>query len=227
MNQNNFKKLIKLTGHSFKDENLLHTALTHSSVQASDQGNYERLEFLGDRVLGLLISEMLCHFFPKATEGELSVRLNGLVNADTCAEIALEMGLHNMVYVGPEMKNLEGRRLSNMHADVVEALIAVIYIDGGLEAVRPFINRFWQKRAQQSDAGRRDAKTELQEWAHTQNGAQPHYRIMKRHGPDHDPIFKVEVRLVGFAPEAGEGRSKRHAEQSAAEALLIREGVWE
>ncbi|MHC5306766.1 ribonuclease III [Bartonella sp. LJL80] len=227
MERQKIDRLEKLTGHRFKDEERLQRALTHASVQDAGQGNYERLEFLGDRVLGLLISEMLCGFFPHATEGELSVRLNGLVNAETCADIALELGLPDIIYVGAEMKNLDGRRLANMHADVVEALIAVIYVEGGLEAVRPFIKRYWEDRARQSDAGRRDAKTELQEWAHTQNGAQPQYRVVKRRGPDHDPVFEVEVRISGFAPATGTGRSKRHAERAAAEKLLMREGVWE
>ncbi|MDD9330477.1 MAG: ribonuclease III domain-containing protein, partial [Bartonella sp.] len=158
-------QLEKLTGHSFKDADRLKRALTHSSVQSSENGNYERLEFLGDRVLGLLIAEMLYKIFPQASEGELSVRLNGLVNAQTCADIALEMGLSDMVHVGCEMKNLEGRRLANMHADVIEALIAVIYLDGGLESVRPDIQRYCQDRAKKMNAGRRDEKTELQERA--------------------------------------------------------------
>ncbi|WP_019224087.1 ribonuclease III [Bartonella rattaustraliani] len=220
-------QLEKLTGHRFKNEERLKRALTHSSVQDSEQGNYERLEFLGDRVLGLLIAEMLYQFFPQASEGELSVRLNGLVNAHTCAEIAREMGLAEMIHVGFEMRNFEGRRLINMHADVVEALIAVIYLDGGLESVRPFIQKYWQSRAKQMDADRRDAKTELQEWAHIQGNVQPHYRVIKRSGPDHDPIFMVEVSVSGFAPETGQGSSKRYAERMAAEKILRREGVWE
>ncbi|WP_375701454.1 ribonuclease III, partial [Bartonella sp. AA81SXKL] len=179
-------------GHYFKDKKKLKKALTHSSVQGSEQGNYERLEFLGDRVLGLLIAEMLYQLFPQASEGELSVRLNSLVNAQTCADIALEMELPVMIHVGFEMKNLKGRRLTNMYADVIEALIAVIYLDGGLESVRPFIQRYWQSRAKQMDAGRRDAKTQLQEWAHVQGGVQPHYRVVKRSGPDHDPVFMGE-----------------------------------
>ncbi|WP_246786271.1 ribonuclease III [Bartonella taylorii] len=220
-------QLEKLTGHHFRDEERLKKALTHSSVQDSEQGNYERLEFLGDRVLGLLIAEMLYQFFPQASEGELSVRLNGLVNAQTCADIAQEMGLPDMIHVGFEMRSFEGRRLTNMYADVVEALIAVMYLDGGLESVRPFIKRYWQSRAKQMDAGRRDAKTELQEWAHIQGGVQPHYRVIKRSGPDHNPVFMVEVNILGFAPEIGQGNSKRCAERMAAEKILRREGIWE
>ncbi len=219
-------QLFKLTGHRFKDEERLTKALTHSSVQDSEQGNYERLEFLGDRVLGLLIAEMLYQLFPQASEGELSVRLNHLVNAQTCADIAREMRLPDMIRVGFEMKNFEGRRLINMHADVVEALIAVIYLDGGLESVRPFIQKYWQSRAKKMDAGRRDAKTELQEWAHIQGNAQPHYQVIKRSGPDHDPVFMVEVSISGFASEIGQGSSKRYAERMAAEKILRREGVW-
>ncbi|WP_074380851.1 ribonuclease III [Bartonella doshiae] len=218
--------LEKLTGHRFKDEETLKRALTHSSVQDSEWGNYERLEFLGDRVLGLLIAEMLYQFFPQASEGELSVRLNGLVNAQTCADIALELGLSDMIHVGFEMRSLKGRRLTNMYADVIEALIAVMYLDGGLQSVRPFIQRYWQSRAQQMDAGRRDAKTELQEWAHIQGGLQPDYRVVKRSGPDHEPIFMVEVSVSGFAPEIGQGSSKRCAERMAAEKILRREGIW-
>ncbi|WP_455475654.1 ribonuclease III [Bartonella sp. B17] len=227
MKRSMINQLEKLTEHRFKNENRLKVALTHSSVQDLEQGNYERLEFLGDRVLGLLIAEMLYQFFPQASEGELSVRLNGLVNAQTCADIALEMGLPDMIRVGFEMTNLEGRRLTNMHADVVEALIAVMYLDGGLESVRPFIKKYWQNRAKQIEAGRRDAKTELQEWAHIQGCAQPYYRVVKRSGPDHDPIFMVEVSVSGFAPEIGQGSSKRYAERMAAEKILRREGIWE
>ncbi|WP_332066084.1 ribonuclease III [Bartonella sp. CB189] len=227
MNRSIIDQLEKLTEHHFKDEDRLKRALTHSSVQDFEQGNYERLEFLGDRVLGLLVAEMLYKIFPEASEGELSVRLNGLVNAQTCADIALEMGLPDMIQVGFEVKNLEGRRLTNMHADVVEALIAVMYLDGGVESVKPFIQKYWQGRAKKTEAGRRDAKTELQEWAHVQGSAQPYYQVINRYGPDHDPVFMVEVSISGFASEVGQGSSKRYAERMAAEKVLRREGVWE
>lgn len=221
------ERLEKLIGYTFKDKNSLKRALTHSSVQGSEWGNYERLEFLGDRVLGFLIAEMLYQFFPQASEGELSVRLNGLVNARVCADIALGMGLSDMIYVGFEMKDLRGHRLANMYADVIEALIAAIYHDGGLEKARLFVQKYWRDRAVQMNAGRRDAKTELQEWAHTQGGVQPHYRILERLGPDHDPVFVVEANVSGFKSGIGRGNSKRHAERMAAEEILRREGVWE
>ncbi len=141
------------TGHRFLDLKRLDRALTHSSVQAPSRANYERLEFLGDRVLGLTVAEMLFDAFPEASEGELSVRLNALVNAETCAAIADEMGLAELIHTGSDIKSLNDKRLLNVRADVVEALIATIYLDGGLEAVRPFVKRYWKKRSQQTGAG--------------------------------------------------------------------------
>ena len=218
--------LEKRTGHRFLDMKRLERALTHSSVQIPSRANYERLEFLGDSVLGLTGAEMLFDAFPDAPEGELSVRRNALVNAETCAAIADEIGLAELIHTGSDIKSLNDKRLMNVRADVVEALIATIYLDGGLDAVRPFVKRFWRPRSLETGAGRRDAKTELQEWAHQQGNAHPVYAILSRSGPDHDPLFTVEVSVKGFAPETGEGRSKRIAEQGAAEAMLHREGVW-
>ena len=224
--QNAAAILEERTGHKFLDIKRLDRALTHSSVQAPSGENYERLEFLGDRVLGLVVAEMLFEAFPKASEGELSVRLNGLVNAETCAAIADEIGLAALIHTGSDIKSLTDKRLMNVRADVVEALIATIYRDGGLEAARAFINRFWLKRSRETGAARRDAKTELQEWAHQKGNVHPVYAILERTGPDHDPQFTVEVVVKGFQSEQGKGRSKRIAEQAAAEAMLHREGVW-
>ncbi|MBV2142696.1 ribonuclease III [Falsochrobactrum sp. TDYN1] len=214
------------TGYRFLDLKRLERALTHSSVQTPSRANYERLEFLGDRVLGLAVAEMLFNAFPDAPEGELSVRLNALVNAETCAAVADEIGLADLIHTGSDIKSLNDKRLLNVRADVVEALIATIYIEGGLEAARVFVMRYWQKRSLETGAARRDAKTELQEWAHQQDNVHPIYAIVSRSGPDHDPLFVVEVTVKGFDPETGEGRSKRIAEQSAAEAMLYRQGIW-
>lgn len=224
--ENTASVLEERTGHRFLNLKRLERALTHSSVQAPSRANYERLEFLGDRVLGLVVAEMLFEEFPDAPEGELSVRLNALVNADTCAAVADEIKLADLIQTGSDIKSLNDKRLLNVRADVVEALIATIYMDGGLEAARLFIKRYWQKRSLETGAGRRDAKTELQEWAHQQGNVHPAYSIVSRTGPDHDPSFTVEVTVPGFAPETGEGRSKRIAEQSAAEAMLHREAIW-
>ncbi|MBD9386434.1 ribonuclease III [Rhizobium sp. CG4] len=215
-----------LIGHVFTEKARLDRALTHASARSASAGNYERLEFLGDRVLGLCVAELLFSTFRSAAEGELSVRLNQLVSAESCAAIADEMGLHQFIRTGADVKKLTGKSMLNVRADVVESLIAAIYLDGGLDASRRFILKFWQKRATRIDAGRRDAKTELQEWAHARFAVTPSYRVDDRSGPDHDPRFTVTVEIPGVAPETGVERSKRAAEQVAATKLLEREGVW-
>lgn len=222
----NLALLEERTGHKFANLERLEKALTHSSVQVQAGESYERLEFLGDRVLGLCISEMLYNAFPDAAEGELSVRLNALVNAETCAAIADELALGNIIRTGADIKTVKDKRLANVRADVIEALIATIYLDGGLDAARGFIDRYWKTRSQQTGAARRDAKTELQEWAHQQGNLHPVYEVIGRSGPDHDPQFTVEVTIAGFPSEYGDGRSKRLAQQVAAEKVLLREGVW-
>lgn len=220
-------KFGKITGYIFKDSALVKRALTHSSIENSSRGNYERLEFLGDRVLGLVMAELLCDLFPDAPEGILSARLNMLVNAEICAEIAVETGLSAFIVMSADMKQGSARRMVNIYADVMEALIAALYVEGGLIVARRFIIRYWTKRAQDSALQRRDAKTELQEWAHKQKaGELPHYRLVKRKGPDHDPVFEMEVLVSGFAPASGKGASKRQAEQAAAEIMLRRENIW-
>ncbi|MDO1581630.1 ribonuclease III [Rhizobium oryzicola] len=214
-------------GHAFADKQWLDRALTHASTGGAKVANYERLEFLGDRVLGLCVAELLFTTFRNATEGELSVRLNQLVSAESCASVADELGLHQFIRTGSDVKKLTGKRMMNVRADVVESLIAALYLDGGLEVARGFILRHWEKRATKADAARRDAKTELQEWAHARFATTPSYRVDDRSGPDHDPRFTVTVEIDGIAPETGVERSKRAAEQVAATKMLEREGVWQ
>jgi ribonuclease III len=220
------KALQEKTGHAFLDLARLERAMTHASARNKEGSDYERLEFLGDRVLGLVVAELLFAKFPNADEGELSIRLNSLVDAETCAEIADDLDLHLLIRKGSDMGQLDGKRLSNVRADVVESLIATIYMDGGLAAARPFIEAHWGPRAVEVDAGRRDAKTELQEWAHREGGVQPTYSVIRRTGPDHEPVFSVQLSVPGFSPETADGPSKRLAERDAAEKMLIREGVW-
>jgi ribonuclease III len=219
------RRLEEKTKHTFRDLARLERALTHASARPSAGSDYERLEFLGDRVLGLVIAELLFRAYPTASEGELSLRLNSLVNADTCAAVADEIGLHEFIRTGSDVKGLADKRLKSLRADVVESLIATIYLDGGLEAAQPFIERYWNARSREINSAQRDPKTELQEWAHQQDGAQPQYTVVDRTGPDHDPQFTVKVNVKGFEPATGIGRSKRIAEQEAAVALLYREGV--
>lgn len=219
-------RLAELIGHRFKDRKRLERALTHSSARSGGKGDYERLEFLGDRVLGLIVAELLFSMFPAAKEGDLSVRLNQLVSAQTCAAVADELELHRFIRTGSDIKNLTGKRMASVRADVMESLIAALYLDAGLEAARAFVLKNWQSRAQASATSRRDAKTELQEWAHSSTGEAPTYAIIERTGPDHDPLFRVQASVMGLKPEIGSGRSRRAAEQDAATRMLEREGVW-
>ncbi|MBP2235095.1 ribonuclease-3 [Sinorhizobium kostiense] len=213
--------------YQFHEKERLDRALTHSSARNARGSNYQRLEFLGDRVLGLCVAELLFQTFVDANEGELSVRLNQLVSAESCAKVADELSLHEFIRTGSDVKRITGKHMMNVRADVVESLIAAIYLDGGLEAAREFVLKHWTHRAESADAARRDAKTELQEWAHAKFGVAPNYRTDNRSGPDHDPRFTVTVEIAGIQPETGVDRSKRGAEQIAATRLLEREGVWQ
>ena len=226
LNGANRKALEDLIGYVFTDKDRLDRAITHASARPGKGSNYERLEFLGDRVLGLCVAEMLFRTFREAKEGELSVRLNQLVSAESCAAVSDDLGLHRFIRTGADVKKLTGKAMLNVRADVVESLIAAIYLDGGLEAARGFILRNWQGRAARAEGARRDAKTELQEWAHARFGTTPIYRVDERSGPDHDPRFTVTVEIKGVVPGTGSDRSKRAAEQVAATKILEREGVW-
>lgn len=213
-------------GYRFKDPARLDGALTHASARPAGGTDYQRLEFLGDRVLGLVVADWLYQAFPTANEGEMSVRLNALVNAETLADIAEDIGLSDWIKAGRELRGVTGRKRVNMRSDVMEALIAAIYLDGGFEPARAFIRTFWKDHADKASSARRDAKTELQEWAHQTRSATPSYSVTSRTGPDHDPTFMVTVAIPGVADEQGTGRSKREAEQAAARAVLLREDVW-
>ncbi|MCQ0989026.1 ribonuclease III [Jiella marina] len=215
-------------GVPIRDRERFERALTHSSLQGNggDERSYERLEFLGDRVLGLIVAERLFTQFPNADEGELSLRLNALVSAEACAEIADEIGLFDYVRQGADLKKLKGDRTRNIRADLVESLIAAIYLGEGLETARDFVERHWGDRLDADVAARRDAKTALQEWAHQTAPTPPRYELVERTGPDHEPEFTIRVVVPDVEPGIGRGRSKRIAEQEAAAAVLRREGVW-
>lgn len=216
-------------GYEFSHYAHLERGLTHSSVRKTSDDNfhYERLEFLGDRILGLCVAELLFDLFPEAEEGELSLRLNTLVKGKTLAEIADKISLHEFIRTGGDLKQITGKRMQSVRADVMEALIASIYLDGGLVAAKEFIQRFWSDRLTDIKAARRDSKTALQEWAHAHQMPAPKYTEAGRSGPDHEPVFTVVVRLPEHDEVSGEGRSKRIAEQDAATKFLVREGVWE
>ncbi len=221
------KLLAEQVGINFADHQLLLRAMTHSSARSASGSDYERLEFLGDRVLGLIIADMLFDHHRDADQGELSVRLHALVETEACADVADQIGLHEFIVTGSDIKSLTGPKSQNLRADVIEALIAAIFLDSGIEAARKFVLNYWEPRSKQVATARRDAKTELQEWAHRIGAAPPVYSIDSRNGPDHDPTFTVGVKVDGVDDGQGVGRSKREAERAAASQILYREGVWQ
>lgn len=214
-------------GYHFCDPQWLLTALTHVSalkVPTDRSGSYQRLEFLGDRVLGLIVSDMLFQTFPKADEGELSKRLADLVRRETCVHVASGFGLDAAIQLGAVGGSGERLRMSVL-GDICEAVIGAIYVDGGYPAASEFVRRAWSELLHKPMRALRDPKTVLQEWAQGRGYSTPTYREIERSGPHHDPRFKVEVRVRGLKPTEGAGGSKRAAEKAAALAFLEREGV--
>ena len=213
-------------GYEFTDSDLLITALTHSSAVNDAVASYQRLEFLGDRVLALVISEMLLETFPQASEGELAQRLTALVRNEACAEVARALDLGEAIRLGGGEAQSGGRRKAAILGDACEALIGAIYLDGGLEPARRFIVENWRAKMLSAKSVVRDAKTTLQEWAQGRGLAAPSYTIVGRSGPDHAPRFEVEVNVEKLAPRRGAGRTRREAEQDAATAVLVNQGIW-
>ncbi|MDP4006862.1 ribonuclease III [Methylobacterium sp. NEAU K] len=212
-------------GHSFADRSLLTRALTHTSKATGRGGSYQRLEFLGDRVLGLAVADQLYAAFPDADEGDLSRRLAGLVRRETCAAVAAswEVGPHLILGQGEVMGG--GRRNQTILADVCEALLGAVYLDAGFEAARAIVAAHFRPAEPTAAPRGRDAKSALQEWAMSRSLAIPTYAVVERTGPDHAPRFRIAVQVEGLEPGLGEGTSKRIAEQEAARALLDREGI--
>jgi ribonuclease III len=220
-------KLEERIGYHFADRDLLANALTHVSALPGKNrtGCYQRLEFLGDHVLGLIVSEMLYREFPQADEGELSRRLADLVRKETCAEIARSIDLGAALKLGSAESNSGGRKRPAILADVCESLIGAVFIAGGYVVATELVERLWGERMRTPQKPVRDPKTVLQEWAQGRGLPTPSYREVERTGPHHNPEFRVEVSLSKFDPAEGLGPSKRAAEQAAAAAMLTREGV--
>src|SRR5215471_2042407 len=214
-------------GYEFADKSLLDSALTHISAltDKSRSGSYQRLEFLGDHVLGLVISDMLFRAFPKADEGELSRRLADLVRKEACADVARTIELGEAIKLGASEANSGGRWRTAILADVCEAVIGAVFLDGGYSAAAALVERLWGERMRATERPLRDPKTALQEWAQGLGLPPPIYREVERTGPHHDPEFRVAVELPDRKPAEGLGRSKRSAEQAAAAAMLAREGI--
>jgi ribonuclease-3 len=208
-------------GHRFSDPALLKRALTHASLGL--EVSNERLEFLGDRVLGLIVAEFLYVQYPAEMEGGLSVRLNALVRREACAKAGLAAGLPEFLIMAASEARSGGRTKPAIVAGACEAVIAALYLDGGYEAANRFVLRYWESEFAALTRDLRDAKTALQEWA--QGGvlsprAAPVYKLIGREGPDHAPAFTMEVSVPGHKPSLGQGATKRDAEQAAASAML-------
>jgi len=204
-------------GHRPADPALFRRALTHSS-----QGdvNYERLEFLGDRVLGLAAAAWLYHLFPDEPEGKLSRRINALVSRETCAEIARDIGAANHVRLGKQARDDGAADSDNVLGDVVEALIGALYLEGGMALAEAFIRRAWSSRVDAHDRAPQHPKSVLQEWAAANNRKPPVYSVADRSGPHHNPRFTIRVTVAGAGEASAEGSSKQEAEKAAAARLL-------
>ena len=210
------KHLQQILKYQFNNEGLLKQALTHGSVNPDVLANYERLEFLGDRVLGEAVAHLLYNIFPKEPEGNLSQRFVRLVRKETVAEVALNLKLNDFIMVA----NNELRDNVNVLCDVCEAVIGAIYIDGGSKAAIDFVNNHWRELIDKNVAPPKDAKSRLQEIAHVKGYGAPQYRIISREGSEHEPIFEVEVSLGVGKNASAKGKNKKIAEMAAAEAML-------
>ncbi len=209
-------------GHTFSRPELLLRAVTHASISSDTRPDNQRLEFLGDRVLGLVMAEALLTADPQATEGQLAPRFNALVRKETCADVARACGLGDVLKLGRSEMMSGGRRKEALLGDALEALIAAVYQDGGYDAARALVLRLWGDRIAAVAQDARDAKTSLQEWAQARSMAPPAYIETGREGPDHQPVFTVTVTLDNGQSETAQAGSKRVAEQQAARALLAR-----
>lgn len=209
-------------GHHFAQSALLVRAITHASLSSPTRPDNERLEFLGDRVLGLVMAEALFGADASAREGQLAPRFNALVRKETCAEVAREIGLGDVLKLGRSEMLSGGRRKEALLGDALEAVIAAVYLDAGFDVARALILRLWGARIGAVAEDARDAKSALQEYAQARGMAPPSYLELERSGPDHAPIFTVEVRLDTGETERATAGTKRMAEQIAARALLAR-----
>jgi ribonuclease-3 len=210
-------------GHVFSDKALLRRALTHASIDAVLSN--ERLEFLGDRVLGLVVAQKLHDLYPGDAEGILALKFNALARGAACARAAEAAGLAEHLILAQSEQVSGGRAKPAILSGACEAVIAALYLDGGMEAARAFIEKYWEGQFESLTTEMRDAKTRLQEWSQGRGRGEagaPAYALISRKGPDHAPRFTVEVQVSGHEPARGEGGSKREAEQDAAANLLAR-----
>lgn len=208
-------------GYTFRNTTLLHQALTHPSALAPGQGrDFERLEFLGDRVLGLIVAQWLWEEFPYENEGDLAKRFTGLVRKETLVEVAQTLDLSQAMRMKRERSSSQTKRLETLLADGLEAVIGALYLDGGPEVVTPFIRRYWQDYLNSTQHPPHDPKSVLQEWVQRSGNTHPLYVLLSSQGPAHAPRFIVEVQIDGIDSVQGEGSSKQLAEKDAAQNML-------
>ncbi len=209
-------------GYRFSKPELILRALTHSSISSPTRPDNQRLEFLGDRVLGLVMAEALLAADTDAAEGQLAPRFNALVRKEACADVARQIDLGAVLKLGRSEMMSGGRRKEALLGDAMEAVIAAVYLDGGFDAARDVIRALWGARITAVEEDARDPKTALQEWAQARGQQPPRYDELRREGPDHAPVFTIAVRLDSGEEEQASAGSKRYAEQAAAKALLQR-----
>ena len=209
--------LEKALGHTFQNKDLLTEALTHPSLEG--QPNYQRLEFLGDRVIGLVAADILFSSFPEEREGKLSRRYSALVRRETLAEIAGEIDLAQHIRMTDTTAKAGGRTNASILSDVLEALIGALYLEAGEKAASDFLKPFWEKCLDGAEAPK-DAKSALQEWAQGRGRPLPVYKVEGSEGPDHSPRFTVSVTVDGAGSQTATGASKQEASTKAAEALF-------
>ena len=219
-NTHHQKEISKLLDYQFRNNRLLEEALTHSSARKSSKLNNERLEFLGDRVLGLVIAEELLRKNPNSTEGEIATYYNSLVKKETCAFIAKEIGLENLLTLGKSVKRTNDRQKDKILGNAIEALIGAIFLDAGFEISKQLVLKVWRKQIDIVRDIEAHAKTALQEFLQSKGQEPPTYKQISRTGPDHDPDFCVEVVLGSGLNAIGNGSTKRMAETKAAEQIL-------
>ena len=211
------KELELIIKYSFKEKSLLHKALTHKSF--NNNNNNEKMEFLGDRVLGLIISKKLLDKYPNEKEGIIDKKYANLVNKKTCVNIAKKLNLKKFLYLGSSHKNLE-RSADKIVSDCLEAIVGAIYLDGGLKSAEKFVLSFWETFIDKSVVTLIDSKTKLQEYSLKRFKELPKYTFFKKYGPQHKPLFKTEVEIQDSKKIIGVGSSKKNAQQNAAEKLL-------
>lgn len=215
-----YSELYEILGYSFKDESLIREALTHPSLEGTP--SYQRLEFIGDRVLGLAIAAWMFELHPNADEGGLASRHTNLVRREACAKIAADLNLGDFIHMAKSSEDTGGRKRETIIADVCESVIGAIYLEAGYLEAEKFIRKFWHEMAHNVKVAKRDAKTRLQELVQSRRKSTPVYTTIDKSGPDHQPTFTIVVSVQGEGEETAKGFSKRDAEQLAAEKILKR-----